>query len=143
MTTNQLNILSNYLDSITRNKIIFFKEDIPGIDPINLGNKVAGSISKIINDKRLSFKAKHIIEDVLSSNLIKHDKYGELLAISNIGILFEPDLKIDIISLFNRFSSGTPLFIKWDGEIDSENLFFLSNQNGIKLTLNTISHITI
>ena len=141
MEANHPNIIQSYLNTTARNKIIFFRDDIPGIEPIDLGNKVAGSISKIVNDKRLSFKAKLIIEDVLSSNIIKHDNYGKLLAITNIGILFEPDLKIDIINFFDSYSSSTPLFIKWEGEIDNGNLFFLSKQNGIKVELKNLSHI--
>lgn len=143
MDITQPNIIQDYLNTTTRNKIIFFRSDIPGIEPIDLGNKVAHSISKIVNDKRLSFKAKLIIEDVLSSSIIKHDNYGKLLAISNIGILFEPDLKIDIINLFDSYSSGNPLFIRWEGEIDNGKLFFLSKQNGIKVEFKNLSHIII
>jgi hypothetical protein len=143
MEGNNPNIIQSYLNSTARNKIIFFRNDIPGIEPINLGNKIAGSISKVVNDKRLSLKAKLIIEDVLSSSHIKHDNYGKILAISNIGILFEPDLKIDILNLFDSYSSGTPLFIKWEGETEKGKLFFLSKQNGIKVELKNISHIII
>lgn len=143
MEVNNPNIIQSYLNSTARNKIIFFRNDIPGIEPIDLGNKVAGSISKIVNDKRLSFKAKLIIEDVLSSSLIEHDNYGRILAVSNIGILFEPDLKIDIINLFDSYSSGNPLFIRWEGETEKGKLFFLSKQNGIKVELKNISHIII
>lgn len=143
MEVNNPNIIQSYLNSTARNKIIFFRNDIPGIEPIDLGNKIAGSISKIVNDKRLSFKAKLIIEDVLSSSLIEHDSYGRILAVSNIGILFEPDLKIDIINLFDSYSSGTPLFIRWEGETEKGKLFFLSKQNGIKVELKNISHIII
>lgn len=143
MEVNNPNIIQSYLNSTARNKIIFFRNDIPGIEPIDLGNKIAGSISKIVNDNRLSFKAKLIIDDVLSSSLIKHDNYGKLLAVSNIGILFEPDLKIDIINIFDSYSSGTPLFIKWEGETEKGKLFFLSKQNGIKVELKNISHIII
>lgn len=143
MDITQPNIIQDYLNTTTRNKIIFFRSDIPGIEPIDLGNKVAHSISKIVNDIRLSFKAKLIIEDVLSSSIIKHDNYGKLLAITNIGILFEPDLKIDIINLFDSYSSGNPLFIRWKGEIDNGKLFFLSKQNGIKVEFKNLSHIII
>lgn len=143
MEVNNPNIIQSYLNSTARNKIIFFRNDIPGIEPIDLGNNVAGSISKIVNDKRLSFKAKLIIEDVLSSSHIEHDNYGRILAVSNIGILFEPDLKIDIINLFDSYSSGTPLFIRWEGETEKGKLFFLSKQNGIKVELKNISHIII
>jgi len=143
MEVNNPNIIQSYLNSTARNKIIFFRNDIPGIGPIDLGNKVAHSISKIVNDKRLSFKAKLIIEDVLASSMIKHDNYGKLLAISNIGILFEPDLKIDIINLFDSYSTGTPLFVKWEGETGMGKLFFLSKKNGVKVELKNLSHIII
>lgn len=136
-------IILNYLETNARNKIIFYQNDIPGIEPIDIGKEVSERISTIVNDGKLSFKAKLIIDEIQKSSIANHEIYGTHIAISNIGILFEPDLKIDIIRLFERFSYDNALFVKWYGEIESGTLFFLSKQSGIKLEFKTISHIII
>ena len=143
MSKNSPDNILSYLKSTARNKIVLFREDIPGIESFDIGIAIAEKIANLLDDRKLSFKAKNEIDKLFSSILINHETFGKLMAISNIGILFEPDLKIDILSLFERFSCDNALFIKWDGEIEAGNLYFLSKNNGIKINLKNISHIII
>ena len=64
-------------------------------------------------------------------------------ALSNIGILIEPELKQDLTRLMEKHSNGNVLFIKWDGEIDQDNLYFLSKEKGIKINIKNLSQILI
>lgn len=143
MSKNSPDNILSYLKSTARNKIVLFRDDIPGVEPFDIGIAIAEKIVNLLDDRKLSFKAKNEIDKLFSSILINHETFGKLMAISNIGILFEPDLKIDILSLFERFSCDNALFIKWDGEIETGNLYFLSKYNGIKINLKNISHIII
>ncbi len=135
--------LKDYIESHNRNRIVFHQNEISDIKPIDIGNLISSEIQSLLGDRRFSMKAKLKIENVLSTNINKHSNYGDILAISNLGILFEPDLKIDIVNILDKFSIGNTLFVKWDGEINSNELFFLSKQNGIKLELKNISYIVI
>lgn len=137
------NRLKDYIEEKSRNRIVFHQKEISDIKPIDIGNLISSEIYSIIDDKRFSMKAKMKIENVLSINVNNHSTYGDILAISNLGILFEADLKIDILNILDKFSIGNTLFVKWDGEIDGNELFFLSKQNGIKLELKNISYIVI
>jgi len=83
------------------------------------------------------------LEKIFNANTFKHDLFGNILAISNIGILFEPDLKQDIIRIIEKYSFNNVLFVKWDGEIDNENLYFLTKQNGEKISIKNLSFITL
>lgn len=132
-----------YLNSASRNKIIFFRDNQVGVEPVNIGKLIAKKLNTLPANNRFSLNAKHAIDKIFSFCSIEHEKYGKLIAISNLGILFEPDLKIDIGNLFDRHSSSNALFIRWAGEIKNKNLFFLSQQNGIKVELKNISHIII
>lgn len=123
--------------------MIFFKEEIPGIITVDVGYKIAKGLSGLLNDKRLSFKVKSIIDDLFLESIVEHEIFGKTLAISNIGTLFEPDLKIDIVNLFSTHSANNALFVKWDGETDEKNIYFLSKENGIEIGLKDLSHIVI
>jgi hypothetical protein len=143
MLSEYSNIIKPYLKSTTRNKIILFQDSIVGIQPVNIGKLVSEKLKNIPINKKFSFKAKLIIDDVFSSCLIEHEEFGKHIAISNIGILFEPELKIDVNNLFNRYSSSNALFVKWEGVLKDENMFFLTEEYGTKLELKNISHISL
>jgi hypothetical protein len=66
-----------------------------------------------------------------------------MLAISNIGILLEPELKQDFNRFLEKHSNSNILFVKWDGEFDQENLYFLSKENGFKIDIKNLSHIAL
>jgi hypothetical protein len=57
--------------------------------------------------------------------------------------LFEPELKVDFNNLLEKYSNTNALFVKWEGVIDNENLYFLSKEKGIKININKLSHIAI
>jgi len=143
MYDNDYTKIKNYLKTNARNKIVFYCNDIADIEPINIGIEVSQRIFSDVSDIKLSLKTKQIIDDILVSSIIKHEVYGKFIAITNIGILLEKDLRVDIINLFDRFSCVNALFVKWNGEIESGNLFFQSKQNGIKLELESLSYIIL
>jgi hypothetical protein len=135
--------VESYIHSQSRNKIVVFNELPPEVMPVNVGIAVAHAILPIIGDKRFALKAKSIIEDIFNSALTSHNVYGKILALSNIGILLEPELKLDIISLFDNFSRNNTLFMQCEGEINDRNLFFLTKENGIEININKLSYIAI
>ena len=111
--------------------------------PVNVGVSLAHAILPIMGDKRFALKAKSVIEDIFNSALITHSVYGKILALTNIGILLEPDLKLDFTSLLDRFSRDNTLFLHWEGEIIDGSLYFLSKENGIKIDIKKLSYIAI
>ena len=133
----------DFINSQPRNKIIIYTDDLDELEPIDVGKCISAEIYTMLDDKRLSLKAKMKIEEFFSNNMVNHSLYGQSLTISNLGILLESDLKIDIVKLFDNFSINNLLFIKWDGEIEENNLYFLSKQDGIKISIKNLSHIII
>jgi len=83
------------------------------------------------------------LDRILNAAISNHDLFGKYLSIENLGILFEPELKIDFNRLLDSYSQNNALFVKWDGEIDSENIYFLTKENGIKINIKNVSHIAI
>lgn len=83
------------------------------------------------------------LDKILNDSLINHSNYGRMIAISNIGILLEPNLKQDLRVILEKYSNNNTLFVKWDGEIEGDYLYFLSKEKGIKISIHELSHIAI
>lgn len=119
------------------------RTEIEDIAPIDVGVKLSQAISSLQETSKFALKAKAIIDDILTSSIFTHKIYGKILALNNIGILLEPDLKLDFTSLLDKFSRDNTLFLHWEGEIIDGSLYFLSKENGIKIDIKKLSYIAI
>ena len=132
-----------YIQIQSRNKLVFYQKHIAGITSIDLGLQLSQAIYGMTDLTKLPMKVWSELEKILDSEIIEHTEFGRLLAISNIGILFEKELKIDFNAFLTRFSKTNVLFVKWEGEIDNDHLYFLSKEKGITTNINNLSHIVI
>lgn len=137
------NKIIQYLHSDSRNKIVFFKEKQVDIPCLNVGYHLALEINKMDVSNPLSFKIKNKLDTLLNNAVQKVEPFGSVLCIENLGILFEEELKLNFKLFLDNYSINTPLFIKWDGEMDNNTLYFLSREKGIEIDMNDISHITL
>lgn len=137
-----IEILS-FLKTQSRNKIVFYRNSINDIPEIDLGTALSQVLFNLNDLTKLPMKVSLELENMLNTATIDHEIYGRTLAISNLGILFEPELKVDFNNLLEKYSNTNTLFVKWEGAIDNENLYFLSKEKGIKININKLSHIAI
>jgi len=135
--------IGKYIISQSRNKIIFYKNEIPGIQPLNLGKKLSHEILSIASDAKIGMKSLIIIDELFTSSVRDNSDYGKYLAIQNVGILFEPELKTDFLQILDKYSSSNTLFVKWEGEIEDGILYFLTKEKGQKIDIKNLSHIVI
>lgn len=119
------------------------QKDLDDVSTVDVGRVVSEAIQDLLQSPKLSIRANILVESILSSAVQNHNDYGEIISISNIGILLEPELKIDLTKLIDKFSRDNMLFIQWIGSIANNNLYFLTQQNGIKVELKNLSHIEI
>jgi len=133
----------SYVNTQSRNKIVIHKSELQNIHSLDIGCILAEKIQNIPNKKHLSLKVKNKLDDILSNVIANNDLYGKTLSIKNLGILFEPDLKIDFLALIDNYSQNNILFIQWDGEIEKNKLFFLSRSNGKEINIKNLSHIVL
>ena len=138
-----MNNIDLYLSSQSRNKIVIFTAPLNGIIPFDIGVMISRTIATLTDDKRLSLKVTGVLDDIFNSLIIESEKYGKILPIKNLGILFEGDLKIDVLQLFDKYSRTNTLFIQWDGEIENNTLYFLSKYKGQKIDIKNLSYIAI
>lgn len=136
-------IVLDYVKSQSRNKIIFHSQTFSDFESVNIGLKISESIYNRKEPGRIAMLVSSELNEILNKSVSQHESLGSYLSIENLGILFESELKIDFARLIDSYSQNNMLFVKWDGEIDAENIYFLSKENGIKININNLSHIEI
>ena len=136
-------MISKYLAINSRNKVIIYRKEILDLFTLDIGQ----SLSHIIYQyEKHEFSPTRVAEDLekLCFGAIKfHEHYGDYLSIKNLGVLFEPELKINFLLLLEKLSQNNALFIEWEGDIEDSHLYFLSKENGIKTNIKNLSHIII
>lgn len=142
MSNSGYNNLKIYLNSTSRNKIVFHQETINGLNPTNIGKELAFRLTALPDGKDISFKAKQELDNLLTDSAYIHPEYGKIISLSNIGILFEPELKIDFRYILDKYSTENILFIHWNGKNDQNDLYFLSEE-GIKINIDNLSYIKL
>lgn len=101
------------------------------------------AVFPLVDTPLVSLKAKALLDNLLASAIVNHSDFGKILAIRNLGILLEHELKIDLIQLFSKYSQNNGLLVLWEGEIEGNNLYFLNKESGLKFSLQNISHIIL
>ena len=111
--------VATYVKQDLRNKIVFSKQCIEGLQYLNVGLTFA----KMLRDNSLPSLA---IQQLFSDAVKADQNIGRYLAVSNIDILFEPDLKLDVGNLFDSYSKNQCLVIQADSENVLSNITHLS-----------------
>ncbi len=138
-----INTIADYIQSQSRNKIIFHSRNLSELESVNIGLRISESIYNLKESGRIAMKVSSELDRILNSAISNHDLFGDFLSIDNLGILFEPELKIDFNRLLDRYSQNNVLFVKWDGDMDAESIYFLTKENGIKINIKNLSYIVL
>ena len=138
-----INTIADYIQSQSRNKIIFHSQDLSELESVNIGLQISESIYNFKETERIAMQVSSELNDILNAAISHHDEFGIYLCIENLGILFEPELKIDFNRLLDRYSQNNVLFVKWDGDMDAESIYFLTKENGIKINIKNLSYIVL
>jgi hypothetical protein len=132
-----------FIKSQSGNKVVFHTQDITHLESVNIGERISESIYHFKEPSRIAMQVSSVLSDLLNASISNHDMFGSYLAIENLGILFEPELKVDFARLLENYSQNNLLFVKWDGEIDANYLYFLTKEDGIKVNIKNLSHIKL
>ena len=141
---NKINEIKRHFDSShSKNKIVISKNEIPNIQFLDVGKELSLRINSILSESKVGIKSFLILDELLSSSIVHEDSIGGYLSIKNLGILLEPDIKIDLVQILDKYSSLHTLFVKWEGEIEDGILYFLTKEKGQKIDIKNLSHIVI
>lgn len=134
-------VIVNYLKSNSRNKIVIHRCQFDSLKTLDVGFELSKQIEELTNDSRFTLKVKSKLDELINNSVYNHDQFGEIISIKNLGILFEPNLKIDFHSFIDNLSKTNCLFLQWDGEIEKENLYFLTKTKGITINIKNLSNL--
>jgi hypothetical protein len=128
--------IAYYLQQNTRNKIVFCREGIDGIRFINVGlelSRILGENPDTMDGADTAYK--QVLGQSQENGLI-----GMYLALENIGILFEPDLRLDVRSILDAYSKNQCLIVKTNAEIADDRFYFLRKGDGTEVDLQGLSY---
>lgn len=130
------NEITKYVQQNTRNKIVFCHEDIDGITFVNVGLNLSQLLA---NDESFVNGYQLLCNRILNQPLYNKN-IGKYIALENIGILFEPELKLDLHNIIESFSHNQCLIIKSDAEISDDKFYFLTPDDSTTISLSGISY---
>lgn len=135
--------IKQFLNTHPRNRLIIVKEDIVDVTYVDIGNLLSERLRGTVEEKNLPFIAVKILDEIVDLNIKYSDDLGNYVAIKNIGILLEKELKMDLKTILEKHSRDITLFVKWDGAIEGNKLYFLSKEKGVEINLKGLSNITV
>ena len=116
--------ISELVAQNTRNKLVFCDHSIDELHFVDVGYELSLRLSKS------SFDNDSALAAVLGQSS-RHDKIGPYLAITNIGILFEPELKLNIRDILDSYSKNQCLIVQAEADLLE------------RINLQGLSHLTI
>ena len=102
--------IKNYITQNNRNEIVFCHESIDGLKFVNVGYDLSQLLSKN------SYNYAEAISAILD-NTNHNESIGDYLALTNIGILFEPELKLNIRDILDSYSKNQCLIVQTEAEL--------------------------
>lgn len=133
-------VFDRLLQNVQSNLVFLTSEKIEGSHILDVGYALSKAISDKLSSNTLALIANDKLHSLIEENAIHHDILGTIYAIKNIGILFEPELKIDFKSLCNRYSRDSTLLIEHYGDINNKYLYFLTRDKGKKIELKDLNY---
>lgn len=138
------NTIKDFISSYPRNRLVIITDnkEVENVVFFDLGLLVAQNLTKI-DKKIVVFENYKIIENIIYDRKSFNNDFYHYIAIQNVGILFEPELRFDFQKFIENSSQNLTLFMKWNGEIDNKILYFVNKTNNHKLDLKHVSHIIL
>lgn len=128
--------IAEFVAQNTRNKLVFCDHSIDGLHFVDVGFELSLRLSKS------SYDNDEALAEILGRSQ-QHDEIGAYLAIRNIGILFEPELKLNIRNIFDSYSKNHVLIVQSDAEILDGVFYFLKPTDRSVVSLQGLSYMII
>ena len=110
---------------------------------VDIGKEYSISLKPLLENRRFSLRAKDALDALLSKHVSNHNMIGEYLALKNLGLLFEPELKIDLTSYISKLSSERLLILSGFKFNDHDKVAYHYASNLLNFDLKNIAHIVI
>ena len=93
--------IAQYLSYDPRNKLIFAPSLDQQLQSVDVGFKLSKAIESDLTSKHLPMIAEDCFNAILHRAIKEDPIIGDYIALENWGILFEPALKLNLVSIFD------------------------------------------
>lgn len=137
-----MEILKQYISTGTRNKLLFTSHHAVGMSFMDVGALLACAIESSLSNRHLSFLAEEELEKIIKANVCHSSEIGDYIAIRNIGILFEPALRLDLHAKLSTWSRAYVLIVDSAEGTIQKDIFYLAGDtdSSYKISLSDISY---
>ena len=118
--------ITQFFSYAPRNKLIFVTSLDQHLQSIDVGFELAKSIENDLSSPHLPMIAEDYLNAILHRAIKEDPIIGEYIALENWGILFEPALKLNLVSIFDSHSKSNALILVNCGQADYENFHLVS-----------------
>ena len=133
-----------FLNSSTRTRLIISLNKIDTLEYFDVGKELSFRLmSASFEDRRFPIKAKETLKNMLMKLYANNESIGDYLAITNLGILLEPELKMNFLEFIQSTSQNYPLILHWEGDFNNDLLIFKSKQQGLVFSLSGINYLFV
>lgn len=120
--------IAQYLTFDPRNKLIFAPHIDKHLHAVDIGFELSKAIETDLSSPHIPMIAEDCLNSILR-NAVKNDEIiGDYLAVENWGILFEPVLKLNLISIFDSHSKSNTLILVDCGQADYDKFHLVNKQ---------------
>lgn len=126
-------MIKKFLSTYPRHKLVLCNSKIKDVVFLDVGLELSMQIANSIRIQPQAIYDKLI--NLIEQNLKKHDAFGTYIGITNIGIIFEPQLGLNFRTIIDKLSKDYLLIIHTDGIFDNKEIYFLTKQKGVKVDL--------
>ena len=139
--------LEQFLSSAPRYRVAVLADNAPinGENVLNMGRELAIAISNLDrhNELKFQFTVQEAVNRIIQEHTLTEPNLGEVVIIANPGILFEPELHIDVPELLRRISRNTLVILLWPGEITKDKLSFMRPSSPYCILLSETNYIVL
>lgn len=140
--------LERFLSSAPRYRLAVLGVNSPSGDDhrvLNMGRELAKTIPAFDRHNELAFQfsVQEAVNRIVREHTISEPNLGDVVLVENLGILFEPELHIDVPELLRRVSRNTLVVLLWQGEITKDKLYFLRSSSSYCISQSEINYILL
>lgn len=136
-----IDALKDYIDRHARHNLIFARSEIGGLEYVDVSKELAGALAVQTEIDMFPLLADKELNVLLECHTQEVESVGRYVAIRNLGILFEPELALNVHDKISEWSKEKALIVKLEGNIvDDEFHFCESDTSQCKVSLKDIAY---
>jgi hypothetical protein len=135
--------LASYLSKNPKYRLVFDLSSSLDVESVDTGAYLADALHAKVQKSNLNMYASDAIRKMIRQHTHEHPEYGRYVALSNIGILFEPALAFNLETIIEQTSKDELLIIQAKGCVANECFFFLSQQDNFSFSLKNLTYTIV